>query len=81
MGAGTVGLLATLALRLRGIEVTTFALSRKPYLNADLIETIGARYESTADVPILEGASATDRLISFSRPQASRPSSLRACKA
>ena len=56
MGAGTVGLLATLALRLRGIEVTTFALSRKPYLNADLIETIGARYESTADVPILEGA-------------------------
>lgn len=56
MGAGTVGLLATLALRLRGIEVTTFALSRTPYLNADLIETIGAHYESTADVPILEGA-------------------------
>jgi glucose 1-dehydrogenase len=43
-------------LRLRGIEVTTFALSCKPYLNADLIETIGAHYESTADVPILEGA-------------------------
>jgi glucose 1-dehydrogenase len=58
MGAGTVGLLATLVLRLRGIEVTTFALSRKPYLNADLIEAIGARYESTADVPIIEG---TDR--------------------
>jgi glucose 1-dehydrogenase len=56
MGAGTVGLLATLALRLRGLEVTTFALSRKPYLNADLIEAIGARYESTADVSILEGA-------------------------
>ena len=56
MGAGTVGLLATLVLRLRGIEVTTFALSRKPYLNADLIEAVGARYESTADVPIIEGA-------------------------
>jgi threonine dehydrogenase-like Zn-dependent dehydrogenase len=56
MGAGTVGLLATLVLRLRGLEVTTFALSRKPYLNADLIEAIGARYESTADVPILDGA-------------------------
>jgi glucose 1-dehydrogenase len=55
MGAGTVGLLATLVLRLRGIEVTTFALSRKPYLNADLIEAIGARYESTADLPIIEG--------------------------
>jgi glucose 1-dehydrogenase len=56
MGAGTVGLLATLVLRLRGLEVTTFALSRKPYLNADLIEAIGARYTSTADLPILEGA-------------------------
>ena len=30
MGAGTIGLLATLALRLRGIQVTTFALSQKP---------------------------------------------------
>jgi threonine dehydrogenase-like Zn-dependent dehydrogenase len=56
MGGGTIGLLATLALRLRGIEVTTFALNRKPYLNADLIDAIGARYESTADVPIIEGA-------------------------
>src|SRR3989454_981474 len=56
MGAGTVGLLATLVLRLRGLEVTTFGLTRKPYRNSDLIEAIGARYESTADVPILDGA-------------------------
>lgn len=56
MGAGTIGLLATLALRLRGLEVTTFGLTRKPYRNSDLIEAIGARYESTADVPLMEGA-------------------------
>lgn len=56
MGAGTIGLLATLALRLRGLEVTTFALAEKPNLNAELIEAIGARYESTKNVPILEGA-------------------------
>src|SRR5262249_54521998 len=56
LGAGTVGLLATLALRLRGLQVTTFGLNRPPYLNADLIETIGARYASTADTP-LDGAS------------------------
>jgi glucose 1-dehydrogenase len=56
MGAGTVGLLATLVLRLRGLEVTTFGLTRKPYLNAELIESIGGRYESTAELPILEGA-------------------------
>ena len=56
MGAGTIGLLATLVLRLRGLQVTTFGLSRKPYLNSDLIEAIGARYESAADVPIPDAA-------------------------
>jgi threonine dehydrogenase-like Zn-dependent dehydrogenase len=56
MGAGTIGLLATLVLRLRGLEVTAFGLARKPYLNSELIEAIGARYESTADVPVVEGA-------------------------
>jgi threonine dehydrogenase-like Zn-dependent dehydrogenase len=56
MGAGTVGLLATLVLRLRGLEVTTFGLTRKPYLNSNLLEAIGARYESTLDVDVLEGA-------------------------
>src|SRR6201987_523918 len=56
MGAGTIGLLATLILRLRGLDVTTFALTPKPYLNSDLIEAIGARYVSTAETPILDGA-------------------------
>src|SRR2546426_3428713 len=56
MGAGTIGLLATLALRLRSLEVTTFGLNRRPYLSSDLIEALGARYASTTDLPILEGA-------------------------
>lgn len=56
MGAGTIGLLATLVLRLRGLEVTTFARSSRPYLNAELIESLGARYVSTADMSILDGA-------------------------
>lgn len=56
LGAGTIGLLATLVLRLRGLDVTTFGLNRKPYLNAELIEALGARYESTADLPLLDGA-------------------------
>jgi len=55
MGAGTIGLLATLALRLRGIEVTTFARNAKPNLNADLIEALGARYVISQEVPIVEG--------------------------
>ncbi|HYK42837.1 MAG TPA: glucose 1-dehydrogenase [Thermoanaerobaculia bacterium] len=54
MGAGTIGLLATLLLRLRGLEVTTFGRQRAPYLNSDLLEAIGARYVSTEEKPILD---------------------------
>jgi threonine dehydrogenase-like Zn-dependent dehydrogenase len=57
MGAGTIGLLAALALRLRGLEVTVFGRTAKPYLNSDLVDALGAQYVSTVDVPILEGAS------------------------
>src|SRR5881396_2041121 len=56
MGAGTIGLLATLILRLRGLEVTTFGRTPRPYLNSDLVEALGARYETTVDLPLVEGA-------------------------
>src|SRR6266496_1036093 len=56
MGAGTIGLLATLILRLRGLEVTTFARTQKPYLNDNLIEELGARYVSTKDASVADGA-------------------------
>jgi threonine dehydrogenase-like Zn-dependent dehydrogenase len=56
LGAGTVGLLATMALRARGIDVVTFGLDQAPYLNSDLVEALGATYESTKGkaVPDLE---------------------------
>ena len=47
MGSGTLGLLASLVLRLRGLDVTTFGRTERPYLNADLLEAIGARYVNT----------------------------------
>ncbi len=56
MGAGTIGLLAAMALRLRGLDVTVFGRTPRPYLNSDLIEALGARYLTTVDVPIVEGA-------------------------
>src|SRR6266487_4062120 len=56
MGAGTIGLLATLMLRLRGLDVTTFGRTERPYLNSDLIEAIGARYITTVVTPILDAA-------------------------
>jgi threonine dehydrogenase-like Zn-dependent dehydrogenase len=58
MGAGTLGLLASLVLRLRGLEVTTFGRTRRPYLNAELLDEIGARYVNTAEQSIAEAASA-----------------------
>ena len=40
LGTGTLGLLATLVLRLRGLEVVALGRRRPPYLNADLIEEL-----------------------------------------
>jgi threonine dehydrogenase-like Zn-dependent dehydrogenase len=51
-GAGTIGLLATLVLRLRGIDVTTYARRQAPYRNSEMLERIGARYVSAADLDL-----------------------------
>ena len=56
MGAGTIGLLAALALRLRGLDVTVFGRTAAPYLNSDLAQDLGARYLSTITTPIVDGA-------------------------
>ena len=47
LGAGPLGLLATLFLRLRGLEVLTFGIEEPPYRNSDMVEAVGARYVST----------------------------------
>lgn len=49
LGAGTLGLLASLVLRLRGLEVVTVARTRPPFLNSQLLEEIGARYVSNQE--------------------------------
>ena len=56
MGSGTLGLLASLVLRLRGLQVTTFGRTMRPYANATLLEQIGARYVSTAERSITDTA-------------------------
>ena len=56
MGTGTLGLLAALVLRLRGLDVTAFGRTAAPYLNADLLEAIGARYVNTAALSITDTA-------------------------
>jgi glucose 1-dehydrogenase len=57
MGAGTLGLMAALILRLRGLDVTAFGRTAKPYLNAQLLEQIGGRYVNTAERTIADAAS------------------------
>src|SRR3712207_4138059 len=56
LGAGTIGLLATLILRLRGLEVTVLSRTPKPYRNAHLVEALGARYVSTKETSLAEAA-------------------------
>ena len=56
VGAGTLGLLATLILRLRGLEVTTLARTEPPTLNSELVEAAGGRYVSTRRMPLKEAA-------------------------
>lgn len=58
MGAGTLGLLASLALRLRGLDVTTFGRTKRPYLNAELLDAIGCRYVNTGEMPVPDAARA-----------------------
>jgi glucose 1-dehydrogenase len=59
MGAGTLGLLASLVLRLRGLDVTTFGRTPRPNLNADLLDAIGARYVDTTETSISAAAAWT----------------------
>jgi threonine dehydrogenase-like Zn-dependent dehydrogenase len=46
-GAGQIGLLSTLILRLRGLEVYTFARGAPPCLKSEIVTALGATYVST----------------------------------
>jgi glucose 1-dehydrogenase len=56
LGSGTIGLLATLVLRLRGLEVVCYSQRPRPYLNSDLVEALGARYVSADQGTLAETA-------------------------
>jgi threonine dehydrogenase-like Zn-dependent dehydrogenase len=56
MGAGTIGLLAALALRLRGMQVTVFARQINMGLRSQLLAEIDARYVSTQQTSITDAA-------------------------
>lgn len=58
LGAGTIGLLAAVSLRMRGLQVTSFGLTPPPYRNADLLQEIGVRYVSTKETSFAAAAEA-----------------------
>ncbi|HWL11020.1 MAG TPA: glucose 1-dehydrogenase [Planctomicrobium sp.] len=53
-GAGQIGLLATMMLRLRGLEVYTLARSPNPGLKEEIVRDYGATYVSTRNTPMSE---------------------------
>lgn len=61
IGAGQIGLLSTLILRLRGLEVYTLARRKPPTLNAEIVTGIDAHYVSTQDVSLKQLAGQTGK--------------------
>jgi threonine dehydrogenase-like Zn-dependent dehydrogenase len=58
LGAGPIGLLGTLLLRSRGMEVVTMARRPGPHLVSDIVEDAGARYVGMQEMSISEVAAA-----------------------
>ncbi len=56
MGAGPIGLLATLALRLRGLDVSVFARTPQPNPKANMVKALDAHYISTKEISFAEAA-------------------------
>src|SRR2546428_6366162 len=53
LGAGSIGILATILLRLRGLEVHVYAKSPPDSLQRRIVASLGATYESVDDHPVL----------------------------
>ncbi len=54
LGAGQIGLLATLMLRLRGLEVYTLATRPGPHLKSEIVAAYGATYVPTRQTPMAD---------------------------
>ena len=57
LGTGTLGLLASLFLRLRGLDVVAMGRTKPPSLNSGLLQEIGVRYLSTQETSLTQAAS------------------------
>ncbi|MBA2276551.1 MAG: glucose 1-dehydrogenase [Chloroflexia bacterium] len=62
LGAGPIGLLGTMLLRSRGVEVVTVARTPAPNRAADLVAACGARYVSSREQSVFELGASSDRI-------------------
>ena len=61
LGAGQIGLLATMMLRLRGLQVYTLATKPAPHLKAEIVDAYGAEYVSTKQTSMADLAKAVGK--------------------
>ncbi|HET9201076.1 MAG TPA: glucose 1-dehydrogenase [Dehalococcoidia bacterium] len=54
LGSGTIGLLAALTLRLKGLDLTVYSKRKGKHLNSELVEALGGRYVSTQVMSVAE---------------------------
>ncbi len=60
IGAGSLGLLATLVPRLWSLEVTVLTLTEPPHLKSKSAEPLGARYMTTKCLPMMQATQEYD---------------------
>src|SRR5947209_8296937 len=61
LGAGQIGLLATMMLKLRGLDVYTLATRPGPHRKSEIVEAYGATYVSTKQTPMTDLAKQVGR--------------------
>ena len=54
LGAGQIGLLSTLVLRLKGLDVYTLARAPGPHLKSEIVTGMEATYVSTQETPLMD---------------------------
>ncbi len=54
LGSGQIGLLSTLVLKLRGLEVYTLARAPGPHLKSEIVAGMEATYVSTTETPLMD---------------------------
>jgi len=62
LGAGPVGLLGALALRVRGFETWVYSRDRRDSVKGRWVESVGARYLSSEDAPVTALAEAVGNI-------------------